>query len=267
MRSWIILLSFFLVSSNALWCTTNCTYRFDLSTPFYIPNSCTQTTSAGHCEVDIIINYETKQVTVSFISDRSKYIMNDRSFLFIQFDYVSVSLSNDHKCKNKDDCARAFAMNNAQNILDRLTIDTGSIVSELKPILLSNPPSSTTNTELICYVSNENTGQCSTGNALGECKVIDDLIETKKTSRTCDQDKDSVKKYISIYDSGSFARLTMHGNRSLCNSPKSVEAVKDILFKYNVTISQTGRLRNNARQLSISSLVILISLFYVKIIV
>ena len=264
MRSGIILLSFFLVSSNALRCTTNCTYRFNLSTPFYIPNSCTEITSAGHCKVDISVSYETEQVTVSFISERSNYIMGDRSFLFIQFEYPSLSLSNDHKCKNKDDCAREFAINNAQNILDRLRINVRSILSELTPILLSSPPSSTSNTELMCYVSNDNIRPCSFGNVLGGCQVTDDLIEKKKTSRTCEPNTSVLKKYISIHDSGSFARLTIHGNRSLCNSPKSAEAVKDIIFKYNVTISQTGRLRNNARQLSISSLVILI---YMKLLV
>lgn len=221
--------------------------------------------SAGQCQVEISINYYTEEVTISFSSERSSYIMKDRSFLFIQFVYDSLSLSHDHKCKDKDDCAREFAMNNVRNILNRSMINVRSIVSELKPILISNP--STSNTEMMCYVSEENIRLCSPGAVPSECKFIDDLIDKKKSNRFCEQDKDSVKKYVSIYDSGDFARLTMQGNRSLCNSPKSAEAVKDILFKYNVTITHSGRLRNNSSQLSISSLVFLIFLFYVKIIV
>lgn len=258
----ILLLSLFIVISNAVRCTVNCNYKFSKSKPFYIPDSCNEMISAGRCEVDIDVSHDTEEVSVTFSSDRSDYIMNSRVFMMIQFDYESLSLNNHYECKKTDDCAREYARNHAEQILARPIVDYRSILTESKPLLLSNDV-----TDLICFDTNENIRQCALGTNPGYCKLDEYLTQQKKTTRTCEGEAAIPTKYVSIYDSGDFSTMTIHGNRSLCNGVLTAQTIKNILFKYNVTINPNGRLKNTAKTLSFSSLLILISVFYVKIIV
>ena len=258
LRHVILLFSLFVVISNALRCTVNCNYKFPISKPFYIPDSCNEMISAGQCKVEIEVGHHTEEVSVTFSSDKSNYIMNGRAFLYITLDYPSLSLSNTHQCKNTDDCAREFARIHAPVYLARPIVDYRLLLTELRPLLLSKAPFDD-HSDLLCFDTNENIRQCALGTAPGECEVNEYLHDKKKTTRTCEREAAVSKKFVSIYDSGEFAIFTVHGNRSLCNGALTTETVKNILFKYNITVSQNGRLNNRARQLSISSIVILIS--------
>jgi hypothetical protein len=185
--------------------------------------------------------------------------MNDRLYVVLELDSFgsnTLFYSSNHECKNKDDCAREFAINNAPEILRQPIIDYKSIAAELKPLLLAAP--SAENTDLVCFDSNENIRQCSISTIYGECKSSDYLTEKKKIIRSCDNEKYGLKKYVSIYDSGSFSTFDFQCNRSLCNGHMTMEAVKNIMFKYNVTKTMEGRLKNNSLKLKLSKIILML---------
>jgi len=156
-----------------------------------------------------------------------------------------------HQCKNKDDCAREFSENNMFDIMNRPPVNYQAIRNELFPLLSSNLPIE--NFDLPCFDSNENVRQCTIAAKPGVCQATDQLIGKQKTNRSCENELSTNPLSVSIYDSSNFATFTMKCNRSLCNGPLTLQTVKEILFKYNVTKTIEGRLNNHGLYLSLSS--------------
>ena len=98
------ILLYLFVSSNALRCTTNCSYRLNLTTPFYIPNSCDQRISAKRCEVDMTIYHDTKDYKIVFSSDRFTPLYENRYSVVLQLDSYrgeSFYYGIEYQCDNK----------------------------------------------------------------------------------------------------------------------------------------------------------------------
>ena len=141
-------------------------------------------------------------------------------------------------------------------------IDCKSIAFELKPLLISSP--SAENSDLVCFSSDANIRQCSIATRPGECKLSDHLTKKNEITYTCDNEKYGFKKYVSIYDSGKYATFDFQCNRSLCNGHMTMEEVKKILFKYNVTKTLEGRLRSHSVKLTFSSIICILTLLFLQ---
>jgi hypothetical protein len=62
-----------------------------------------------------------------------------------------------------------------------------------------------------------------------------------------------------MFDLGNYASFSIKCNRSLCNGPVTSQAVKEIVFKYNITKTIEGRL-NNGLCLSLSSIFLIFNM-------
>ncbi|CAF1142555.1 unnamed protein product [Rotaria magnacalcarata] len=136
LRSLILILVCLIVFCSGLRCTTNCSYKADLSREFFIDDTCTQISSAGRCEFNLNIWYTTGEYTVTFNADSSNYILGDRYHAMIQLpetDKMYVSYSIGHACKNHDDCARDFAVITAKTFLQRTPLDYAAVSNNLHP--------------------------------------------------------------------------------------------------------------------------------------
>jgi hypothetical protein len=246
----VILFLIYIISlSYALQCTTNCSYTLNLTSPFVIPESCNQTVSAGRCKFQLTVWYNNNYSKVAFTAESSTYISNEHLHSMLQIaddSSVALSYSLDYECKDKDNCAKEFARNKASDILKRPKINYRAIHTELMPLLSSLP--STGNVDLQCFNSNENVRQCAIATKRGVCEASHQLIEKKATTRSCDNELKGSEKYVSMYDSGKYAVFSIKCNRSLCNGPMTMQAVKEIMFKYNVTKTMEGRLNSGLRR-------------------
>jgi len=159
------------------------------------------------------------------------------NFLSTTPSYFSYQIS--YGCKNKDDCARDLARNAAIEILQK-QYNFGGIMNELRPLILS-PPLPSNNSVLTCYDSKENVSQCGTLAKRGSC-VISHEIEKNAINRSCVSEMIVYEIPVSISQLSNSATFTVHCNRSLCNVNSILQAVKDLMFKYNVTTTLDGRL-------------------------
>jgi len=183
--------------------------------------------------------------------------MDDRRHVILQLaddGSIYLSYSSHHECKIKDDCAREFAKSSESEIFSRPRLDYRSIGNEVKPLLLARL--STDNTDLVCFNSEENVRQCSIATIQGICEVSD-YITRGKIIRSCNNENYITQNYVSMYDSGRFATFDFKCNRSLCNGRMTMEAVKKIMYKYNVTKTIEGRLNNSLRSTLSSTLLML----------
>jgi len=203
-----------------------------LNTPFEIPETCNQTISAEQCRFDMMIFYDSDYIMFTLEALSTTYPLGDYHLATIRLwnsGLISLSYSINHRCKNKDDCAREFAEKSMRDILSRPLLDHEAIKDELLRLLSSN--SSIENVDLACFDSKENVRQCGIATKPGDCLVTDLLVGRKKTNRSCTHDLVSTPQYVTIYDSSNFATFDIKCNRSLCNGPMTLQAVKEIMFK------------------------------------
>ncbi|CAF0715209.1 unnamed protein product [Adineta steineri] len=253
LRNFIIFLIYINSLSYALQCTTDCYFQSNLSTTFEIPKSCNQIILAKNCGIRMSFSYSPYYSSLSFNLQHSNYSLGD-------FYSASVELSDggsfdfyysiDHTCNHKDDCAIEFANNNIRNILRRLDFNHADLIRELSPLLSTNVSIETS--DVACFDSNERVRQCGIVTKPGLCQAAQQLTGRQKTNRTCNYESYRGEKSVSIYDFGSFASFSITCNRSLCNGPMTQQAIKEIMFKYNITKTIGGRL-NNGLRLSLSS--------------
>ena len=257
MFSWICLwMSFHLVYS--LRCTTNCSKSFLINETFVRPWNCSYMTS-NRCAVKILFWYERERYMVTFPEDFSiDSMMFDQSqFLMIETmartRFFSYEIN--HLCKDQDDCGQNFAEKIIRERTRRL-IDINHVYMDLEKIL--SRTSKETN-DLVCFDSNEAIRQCAIPGMIGSCQIIDDLTKLKLQRRSC-QRSTSESASVNIYDTGSYAVMTVKCNRMLCNGPLTIEAVKNVLKHYNI-MDINSRLPADSSRLSLKDFLLLMSLF------
>ncbi|CAF1048657.1 unnamed protein product [Adineta steineri] len=254
-QRFILLIGCCFLNCNALQCSTNCSYTFNFDTPFNVPSRCNQQVSAEKCRVQLTFWYYLQEYVVNFEAEPSKTIIstdNQRTTMIeikpteSFFFYYGIS----HTCTNGDNCAQEFAQIAVYEIIER-QINYLAIVNELRPLILTAPQSAN-DSDLACFNSNENVQQCAIANIHGTCTISDKLIENE-IIQSCSNDMHTKLSYLNISDSGSHATFNINCNRPLCNGQLTLKAVKDIMFKYNVTLSPQGRLNNGSQFIKISS--------------
>ncbi|CAF1583523.1 unnamed protein product [Rotaria sp. Silwood1] len=244
-----IFLFYFFLPCQTLRCTTNCSFTYNLTQLFDIPNQCGQIVSAGKCIASVKFSYQTQKYTVQIDADPSTYIYRaeTRRFAYIIlspiipiFFYYDIHYS----CQNTDDCARDLIRNAAIEILQR-QFQIGAIENELAP-LISSPPSISKNLTLNCYDSKENILQCNTSRKPGFC-LIQHKIETNSINHSCTHEKSHISVYIMTYLLINDSTFDVACNRSLCNNNSTLRDVKELMFKHNVTVTLSGRLMDNEK--------------------
>jgi hypothetical protein len=257
---WIFI--FFLLPSNALRCTTNCSYTYNITKSFDIPDRCNQIVSAGKCTASVKFWYERGEYIVSFHADSSSSISivdNVRHVMFQLPPSTSpfFAYSIDHACKDKDDCARELATNSANEMLKQ-EYNFSTIINEVIP-LVSGPPLSSNNTDLVCFISQNSVRQCAIANKRGSC-VISHQIQKNELTHSCQNELITGVSQVTMYQSdNNYATFDIRCNRNFCNGHLTLDAVKQIMFKYNVTKTPDGRLNHGSRSI-ISIKIILISI-------
>ena len=259
----VISLWLFYSSSSALRCTTNCSFLADLTTPFSIPDHCDQLIEAGKCRGSIYFWFDRDQYEVYFQADPSPSMLtgdNKRSVLLdFSSDVSAFSYSIDRACNNEDDCAQGLIIKMTNEILKH-DYNYTAIMAELEP-LVTVSDLTPQDPNLQCYNSNETVQPCGTSFENSAC-VIKDSITEKKVSISCDSEVLIGTAYVSIYQDfeNEFALFDVHCHRSLCNTRFTLDATKQLTYKYNITLTPDGRL-DGSRLITSSLLIIMMILF------
>jgi hypothetical protein len=132
-----------------------------------------------------------------------------------------------------------------------------AIMDEVEP-LVTGPSTTPDNPDLKCYDSNQNVQQCGTSTKPGSCVILD-TISQKKIDFQCDTELSVGNAYINIHQSdNNFGTFNVHCNRSLCNTYATLQAAKELMFKYNVTKTLDGRLNGSRLIISTSLMIMMI---------
>lgn len=227
----VLLLSLFNLVYT-LQCTDNCSMIYSIDQPFTLPSNCSYIT-ADHCLVKIVFWYDRGNYSVTFISDafNDQQIGDNRDFIMIETaknKFFSYDIY--HVCKEVDDCAHIFAEQKVNQMIKR-SYNTTRIYSDLRRVLHEKAGLSK---NLACFDMNDAVRQCTVPGMSGSCQIIDDLIKHKFYRRLCLHSAQESAS-VNIYDSGSFAMMTVKCNRMLCNGPLTIAAVKKILQHHNIT--------------------------------
>ena len=236
-------------SCSALVCTTSCTFTYSLSTPFSIPDRCNQLISAGKCLGNIAFWYDHGIYEVSLradssssidLGDNSRYVVLDMSTAVLS----AFSYSIDGACNNRDDCVRQL-IGDVANKMFKHDYNYSAVLNELKP-LITDPPLISQDSNLTCYDSNQTAQPCGTSPQTSSCVIID-AIPQKKLSMACETGLFAGNAYVAIYQASvDDASFDVHCNRSLCNTRSTLDAVKEVVFKYGITVTPDGRLVNES---------------------
>lgn len=243
---------------STLQCTDNCSMSYTLDQAFTLPTNCT-TSSSWRCTAKVTFWFNRNNYTVTFPGaiNNDQTIGDSRQFIMIEAATTKFfSYDIDHTCSDADDCARQFV---EMKVLEmkRRSYNLSSIYSALERILYQKPHGSH---DLACFDTNDAVRQCAVSGMIGACQIIDDLIKYKLHRRSC-QRSHHESASVNIYDSGSFAMMTVKCNRMLCNGPLTVEAVKKVLRRHNIT-TVSGRLPGTSSHMSLKFYFVLLTLFF-----
>jgi hypothetical protein len=87
--------------------------------------------------------------------------------------------------------------------------------------------------------------------------------QSKKTSFEYDAKLDVVNTYINTHHSdANYASFNVHCNRSLCNTQSTLQAAKELMFKYNVIKTPDERLDGSRLIISTSLTIMMIFLLF-----
>ncbi len=241
-----------------LQCTNNCSMIYSMNQPFTIPSDC-HYISSYRCSVKLVFWYDRGHYVITFPGDilYDQNIGDNRHFIMIETAinrFFSYDIN--HVCRDKDDCARYFAEEKIPEMTQRF-FNISNIYSDLHRILYRKSTSSSQ--DLACFDTTDVIRQCAVSGMIGSCQIIDDLVKYKLHRRSC-QRSTHESASVNIYDSGSFAMMTVKCNRMLCNGPLTVEAVKKILHRYNITDIH-GRLPGTSSHISIKFDLLILTLF------
>jgi hypothetical protein len=210
--------------------------------------------------VKVLFWYQRETYVVTFPGDsfEDEIIGDDRQFMMIETAMKTFfSYEINHVCKDQDDCDRIFAEKKILQMTKRF-MNISNIYSDLKRILHRE---STLSNDLVCFDMNEAIRQCTVSGMIGSCQIIDDLTKHKFYRRSC-QRQIQESASVNIYDSGSFAIMTIKCNRMLCNGPLTIEAVKKVLKYYNIT-DVNGRLPGKSSRMSFRFYLFILILFVI----
>lgn len=261
----IILLFYLLfLSCDALRCTTRCSYTFNATTPFSIPDDCDQFVSVEKCLITFTFYYGTQEYTVRFLGDTSitNPISNDfrQAKLNLLSSTALFTYTIDRQCQDKDDCDRDLAKTIANEMRQQQHYNLNGIQNELTPFMLG-PPLTSENSNLTCYDSNQNSISCGTTTNRGSCVISNSIFENK-IIRVCGDKEIFSEPFVSIYQSQHYLSFDIQCNQSICNNQTTLQEVKAIMFKYGITVTPDGGLLNFGSKLivSISSIIIMLLL-------
>jgi len=230
---------------------------YSINQPFSLSSNCNYI-STNQCSVKLVFWYERGNYVVTFPGDllNEHSIGDNRQFIMIETAMNTFfSYDINHVCKDKDDCARFFAEKKILEMTQRI-FNISNIYFDLKRILYQE---SILSEDLVCFDTNDAVRQCSISDTIGSCQILDDLIKHKIHRRLC-QRSTQQSASVNIYDSGSFAMMTVKCNRMLCNGPLTIEAVKKVLNRYNITDIH-GRLPGNSSHMSLMYYLFILTLF------
>lgn len=252
---YIFLFLLFFVSCNALRCTTNCTFTYNFTESFQIPEQCNQIESAGKCSVRFVFYYNRQEYFFTFEAISSPTIFQSDNkqhakLHLTSLDSAYLSYYIDRACKDKDDCARDIAIHEANKMLQR-QIDVPNMIKELKPLMIG-PSLLSPNTKLLCYDANEVLHECTTVSLIGICG-LSNKVSGNKISRSCSNSMREI--FVSMYRSGNDDMFDFQCDESLCNNQTTLQNIKRIMFEYNVTKTLDGRLDGSRLVISISLII------------
>ena len=255
--SLLVLVAYF-NPANSLHCLGNCSMNYSMSQRFVVPNDCTYI-SARHCSVKLVFWFDRRNYSVTFTVDSiyDHSISDDKRFMMIETaENKFFSYNIDHVCKETDDCARLFAEREIHQVIQR-SYNMSKIYADLGRILYEK---SALSRHLACFDMNDAVRQCTIPGMSGSCQIIDDLIKHRIHRRLC-QHSAQQSASVNIYDSGSFAVMTVTCNRMFCNGPLTITAVKKILTRHYITDAH-GRIPGSNGQILLTSYLCILMIFF-----
>ena len=208
-RITVVFLCYFILPSDTLQCTTNCSFIHNFTQPFFIPDQCNQIVLADKCTANVGIQYTEQTYSVRIDANPSTYILNyenTRSTIMIftpgSSAYLIYGVS--YACKNTDDCARHLISNAAIDILQR-QFNVLPIVNELPP-LITPSHSPIINSTFTCYDEIDNTLPCNISTYYGIC-VIQNDIKANSINRSCNYKQLTRSVILSLYQTPNSARF------------------------------------------------------------
>ena len=244
----LFLLSFW--SCEALQCTTNCSYSYNSSTSFIYPEKCNQIVSAGKCRANLAFLFDTQDYFFSLSSSSTSTVFASnnqrRGLLQISSQSRKVWFSHyvDIECKDKDDCARDLAIK-ISNELTQRKYDFSKLVNQLEEYMIGPKQIRRLN----CYDSNEKGQLCAELPTQGSC-VLENQIKSNKMTRSCRIASGKPEISIRMHQDSTIATFELLCHRDLCNTKGTLNAVKEILFRNNITQTPDGRLTGSTFQIS-----------------
>jgi len=258
----IFFLSSFVLSCVGLRCTTRCSYNFNRTTPFSIPNDCDQFVTAPKCTIVSKYSYDTDEYTIQFFSiplTSDSILENFHEAKLTLSSMISFTYTIHRECDDKNDCDRNLAKIVANEMQQQQQYNLSGIQNELGPFILG-PSLTPSNPNLTCYDFNENIQSCGTLNQSGSCVISNNIFENKLIYVCGDKDIFSIP-FVNIYQSEHYLTFDIQCNQSLCNNQTTLQQVKSIMYKYDINITPDGRLYNHSYKLIPSVVVTMIMIF------
>ena len=236
-NSALLVLLLQLISSHAKRsCLSNCYVDGLIGEPLVIPDDLCTISVGNDCEVEIDFQYDRGTYGVSF---GTSFISTYSRFIYVlPSNYLTYRAT--YSCSKHDSCALDFAKNKVLDLGNR-TYDSLRLTRELAPILQEDRP---TGAALTCYDNDSCAG--------GVCQIEYDTTSNAQKTRRCERQYNITR--VSIHDSGNYATFTVQCNRTKCNSPETLNQVKAIFARYNLT-DANGRI-NSAHAIVTSALLV-----------
>jgi len=248
-------------SKDQLKCT-QCKFTYNFTQSFSVPDNC-PLIDATDCYVSLNFRFDRQQYTVHF-DDKAGVESKDLSvsLTFYQSGLFEFNYSIQYICSYRDDCTRDLAKYEVAQLLKR-QINYTAIITETRPLVLG-PPLTPGNPSLSCY-NGVRPGTCAASPTLsGICAILDNMWD-KTTRITCDYYTLYLGPRIKIYQSfeRNITTFNIYCTQQLCNTNRTLQTVKGIMFKYGVTTTPDGLLNDSQLILSTSFLMIVMLLFVI----
>jgi len=253
-------------SEDHLKCT-QCRFTYSFTQSFSVPDNCPliDATDTG-CYVSLDFSFDQQQYTVNFGKKAGVEPTGSKnlsvSLTFYQSGLFKFYYSIQYRCSYRDDCTRDLAKYEVAQLLKR-QINYTAIITETRPLVLG-PPLTPGNPSLSCY-NGVRPGTCAASPTLsGICAILDNMWD-KTTRITCDYYTLYLGPRIKIYQSfeRNITTFNIYCTQQLCNTNRTLQTVKGIMFKYGVTTTPDGLLNDSQLIISTSFLMIVMLLFVI----
>ncbi|CAF1384689.1 unnamed protein product [Adineta ricciae] len=152
-------------------------------------------------------------------------------------------------CKDKDDCAKDLAIKISSE-LSQQQFNFSNILRELSPYLIA-PSLSTQIPQLNCYNSMGKEESCVKYPKNSSCS-LEYRIKTNKITQSCRIASYENQVSVTMYKDPDIENFDILCTRNLCNTKSTLNAVKSILHRYNITLTTSNELSISLRfQISI----------------